>query len=208
MHRLAALDQILDLPRALAALELRADDLVDVEEAVLLEPDLDERGLHAREHVVDDAEVDVPGDRPPLRPLEVDLGDAVVLEDRDALLADVDRDHQLALRRGQRRTLRRRPPARSAARGLPIRRSGAPSLLPCAARPGACSAAAAGGSSAPSSAASAPASGRASSYRVLRDFRGGASSCPPAIRCACGLRPALRLVGASGGAATSAAAAF
>ena len=47
-HVLAALDQILDLARALAALELGADDLVDVEEAVLLEADLDERGLHAR----------------------------------------------------------------------------------------------------------------------------------------------------------------
>ena len=64
---LAALDQILDLARALAALELGADDLVDVEEAVLLEADLDERGLHAGQHVVDDAEVDVAGDRAALR---------------------------------------------------------------------------------------------------------------------------------------------
>ena len=103
--RLAALDQILDLRRALPALELRADDLVDVEEAVLLEPDLDERRLHPRKDVVDDAEVDVPGDRAPLGPLEVDLGDAVVLEDRDPLLADVDGDEQLALRRRKRRAL-------------------------------------------------------------------------------------------------------
>ena len=73
--RLAALDQVLDLARALAALELGADDLVDVEEAVLLEADLDERGLHARQDVVDDAEVDVAGDRAALGPLEVDLGD-------------------------------------------------------------------------------------------------------------------------------------
>ena len=73
--RLAALDQVLDLARALAALELGADDLVDVEEAVLLEADLDERGLHARQDVVDDAEVDVAGDRAVLGPLEVDLGD-------------------------------------------------------------------------------------------------------------------------------------
>ena len=108
---LAALDQILDLARALAALELRADDLVDVEEAVLLEADLDERGLHARQHVVDDAEVDVPGDRAALGPLEVDLGDLVVLEHGDALLARVDRDDELALRLRQRRALRRRAPA-------------------------------------------------------------------------------------------------
>src|SRR5438105_12525 len=77
--------------------ELRADDLVDVEEAVLLEADLDERGLHARKHVVDLAEVDVAGDRAAVGPLEVDLGDLVVLEHGDTLLADVDGDDQLAL---------------------------------------------------------------------------------------------------------------
>ena len=118
-ERLAALDQILDLPRALASLELGADDLVDVEEPVLLEADLDERGLHSREDVVDDAEVDVPGDRAALRSFEVDLCDAVVLEDRDALLADVDRDHELALRGRKRRALGRRTsaPLRRAAAG-------------------------------------------------------------------------------------------
>ena len=64
--RLALADQVLDLA-AVAALELRADDLVDVEEAVLLEADLDERGLHAGQHVVDVAEIDVAGDRAALR---------------------------------------------------------------------------------------------------------------------------------------------
>src|SRR4029078_13257701 len=90
-------DQILDLPRALASLQLRADDLVDVEELVLLEADLDERGLHARQDVVDDAEIDVAGDRAALGTLEVDLGDLAVLQHGDALLARVDRDHQLTL---------------------------------------------------------------------------------------------------------------
>ncbi len=79
------------------------DDLVDVEEAVLLEADLDERGLHAGQDVVDAAEVDVARDRAALRPLEVDLGDLAVLEDGDALLADVDGDEQLTLRGGKRR---------------------------------------------------------------------------------------------------------
>ena len=74
-----------------------ADDLVDVEEAVLLEADLDERRLHAGQDVVDAAEVDVAGDRAALRPLEVDLGDLAVLEDGDIALADVDGDDQLAL---------------------------------------------------------------------------------------------------------------
>ena len=98
--------------RPRTALELGRDDLVDVEEAVLLEADLDERGLHAREDVVDGALVDVARDRAALGPLEVDLGDLVVLEDGDALLADVDRDEQLALRGRQRRARWRRTPAR------------------------------------------------------------------------------------------------
>ena len=99
---LVALQEVLDLAAA-AALELGRDDLVDVQEAVLLEADLDERGLHAREDVVDGALVDVAGDRAALRALEVDLGGAVVLEDGDALLADVDRDEELALRLRKRR---------------------------------------------------------------------------------------------------------
>ena len=112
---LAARDQILDLLAVPLALELGDDDLVDVEKPVLLEPDLDERGLHARKHVVDDPEVDVPGDRPALGPLEVHLGDPVVLDHGDALLADVDRDQQLALRGGQRRPARRLAAALGAA---------------------------------------------------------------------------------------------
>src|SRR5207244_586329 len=84
-----------------------------VEEAVLLEADLDERRLHPREHVVDRALVDVPGDRAALRALEVDLGDPVVLDHGDAALADVDRDDELALR------LRPRRPARCGAARLP-----------------------------------------------------------------------------------------
>src|SRR5206468_10907564 len=57
--------------------------------------------------VVDLAEVDVAGDRAPLRPFEVDLCDPVVLEHRDALLADVDGDEQLPLRLRQGCTARR-----------------------------------------------------------------------------------------------------
>ena len=113
--RLALADQVLDLA-AVAALDLGADDLVDVEEAVLLEADLDERGLHSGQDVVDLAEVDVAGDRAALGPLEVDLGDLVVLEHGDALLADVDRDDQLALRLRQRCAARRFAAAAAAAR--------------------------------------------------------------------------------------------
>ena len=62
------------------------------------------------QHVVDGALVDVARDRAALGPLEVGLGDLVVLEHGDTLLADVDRDQQLALGGRQRR-------ARSAACG-------------------------------------------------------------------------------------------
>ena len=131
LHRLhedllAALDQVGDLLPVPLALELGDDDLVDVEEAVLLEPDLDEGRLHAGQHVVDAAEVDVPGDRAALGPLEVDLGDAVVLEQRDALLADVDRDQELALRLRQRRAPRR-PAAAAHARRERLTASGSAS---------------------------------------------------------------------------------
>ena len=98
-HGLAALDQILDLPRPLATFELGAHDLVDVQKPVLLEADLDERGLHPGKDVVDHSQIDVPGDRAPLGSFQVHLGDAVVLQHGDALLADVDRDQELALRR-------------------------------------------------------------------------------------------------------------
>ena len=104
---LAAGDQVGDLLAVPLALELGHDDLVDVEKAVLLEADLDERRLHSGQDVVDGAEVDVAGDRAALGPLEIDLGDAVVLEDGDALLADVDRDQELALGLRQRRALLR-----------------------------------------------------------------------------------------------------
>ena len=121
---LAARDQILDLLAVPFSFELGHDDLVDVEEAVLLEADLDERGLHSRQDVVDGAEIDVAGDRAAFGPLEVDLGDAVVLEHRDTLLADVDRDEELALRGRERRALGRLATACGRA-GLALRLRGA-----------------------------------------------------------------------------------
>ena len=66
---LAGLEQVGDLaPAASAApalgrLDARQHDLVDVQEAVLLEADVDERGLEAGQHVVDLALVDVADDR-------------------------------------------------------------------------------------------------------------------------------------------------
>ena len=77
---LARLDQLVD-PFAAAAAALRGllavgqDDLVDVQEAVALEADIDEGGLHAGQDVVDLALVDVADDRAPAAALDVELGD-------------------------------------------------------------------------------------------------------------------------------------
>ena len=81
---LAGLQQIADLAalaaRAAAApgrVDAREHDLVDVQEAVLLEPDVDERRLEPSEHVVDAALVDVSDDRPRAAALQVELRYAV-----------------------------------------------------------------------------------------------------------------------------------
>ena len=104
------------------------DDLVHVEEAVAVEPDVDERRLHARQDVVDDALVDVPGDRAMRSPPEVHLGDLPVLEDRDRLLEHVDGDEDLLL--DVRHTVRGGPvSAREPAALLALRRLAAAALL-------------------------------------------------------------------------------
>ena len=80
---LAGLDQLVDSP-ALAApapgrrLAARKDDLVHVQEAVSLQADVHEGGLHAREDVVDHPLVDVADDRPLAAALDVELGDLPV----------------------------------------------------------------------------------------------------------------------------------
>ena len=79
---LARLDQLVD-PRAFAGAAaaprrlraVRQDDLVDVQEAVALEADVDEGGLHAGQDVVDLALVDVADDRATTATLHVELGD-------------------------------------------------------------------------------------------------------------------------------------
>src|SRR6185295_7523612 len=107
-HLLAALDQLLDAaPVARLPFELRDDDLVHVEEPVLLEPDLDEGRLHAREDVVDDALVDVARHGAVRGAAEVDLDDDAVLEHRDPLLGHLDRDEDLLLDLRKGRALRR-----------------------------------------------------------------------------------------------------
>ena len=62
---------------ALHLLDARQHDLVDVQEAVLVEADVDERRLEPGQDVVDLPLVDVADDGAPAAALEVDLGDAV-----------------------------------------------------------------------------------------------------------------------------------
>ena len=59
-------------PRA-ADLHAGEHDLIDVQEAVLLQADVDERGLQAGQDVVDLALVDVADDRAPAAALDVEL---------------------------------------------------------------------------------------------------------------------------------------
>ena len=92
---LAAGDELLDALAVALSLELGDDDLVDVQEPVALEADVHERRLHAREHVVDDTLVDVPGNRAALGTAEIDLGGLAVFENGDRLLAHVDGDVDL-----------------------------------------------------------------------------------------------------------------
>ena len=80
---LAGLDQLVDAAAGAAAalrrlLAVREDDLVDVEEAVALEADVDEGGLHAGKDVVDLPLVDVADDRAPAAALDVELGDVAL----------------------------------------------------------------------------------------------------------------------------------
>src|SRR5207249_4230897 len=102
--------------------DLWRHDLVHVEEAVLLQADIDERRLHAGQDVVDAPLVDIAHDRTPSPPLDVELGDPPVfrpgprslppgtataappslglaLEDRDTGLAPVDGDQYLLTHR-------------------------------------------------------------------------------------------------------------
>ncbi len=74
---------------------LGGDDLVDVEEAVLLQADVDERRLHAGQDVGDLADVHV-AHHAALGALYVELDELAVLQQGHASLVDVMRDEHLA----------------------------------------------------------------------------------------------------------------
>ena len=105
---------------ALGQLELRAsevgvvDDVGDVEEGRLVQPDVHEGRLHAREHPDDAALVDVADDALVLLTLEIELRDVAVLDERHA---------RLAAGRVDKRMLPMGKP-RARASGLAVRRTG------------------------------------------------------------------------------------
>ena len=73
------------------------DQVLDVEEGCSLEPHVDERGLHPGQYAADLAEVDV-SERPlGALPLEMQLSDDPIFDQRDACLADVHIDDEKVL---------------------------------------------------------------------------------------------------------------
>ena len=75
------------------------DEVAGVEEGVLGQADVDERGLHARQDVGDDALIDVPDDGAMSTALDEELGEDAAVEDGDAGLADSGIDDDLACHR-------------------------------------------------------------------------------------------------------------
>ena len=91
-HRLAGLQRGLDAARPVGHAERLEVDLTGVQHGVAALADVDERGLHGRQHVLDLAQVDVADVRGRLLLVDVVLDEHVVLEDADlgalAVLAD------------------------------------------------------------------------------------------------------------------------
>ena len=89
---LARLDELLDAHlAALPLVQVGKDDLIDVQEAVLLEADVDERGFHPGKHRVDAALVHVPHDRAASAPLDVGLAELATLDHGNPNLLGVGR---------------------------------------------------------------------------------------------------------------------
>ena len=74
----------------------RAAHVRDVQVRALLEADVDERGLHAGEHALDATLVDVARDATLALPLDVELAEVPVLNERDPGLGAVGVDYEEA----------------------------------------------------------------------------------------------------------------
>ena len=98
----SAVAAVLSASARLELLELLggADDVRDVQEAVALEPEVDEGRLHAGQHLRDAALVDVADDAPIALALDEELDHLVVLEDGDHRLVVVRGDNHLLVHGG------------------------------------------------------------------------------------------------------------
>ena len=76
-------------------MRLGGHHLGDRQEAVALQPDVDEGRVHARQHVLHPALVDVAHQRLPVRTLQVHLRRPAVLEHGDPRLQMIARDDEL-----------------------------------------------------------------------------------------------------------------
>ena len=110
------------------------DEVAGVEEGVLGQADIDERGLHAGKDVGYDALVDVPDDRAMMTPLDEQLGEAAAVEDGDAGFADSGIDDDLACHGSVAPAETPRPPGPSRPPARPGR--GRATTPPGRARPG------------------------------------------------------------------------
>src|SRR5262249_9395422 len=95
------------------------DEVAGVEEGVLGQADVHERGLHAGQDVGYDALIDVPDDGPMTAALDEELGEDAALEDGDAGLANSGIDHDLACHRSVAPAETPSPPGRSCPAGRP-----------------------------------------------------------------------------------------
>ena len=77
----------------------RAAHVRDVQVGALLEADVDERRLHAGQHALDPTLVDVAGDATLALPLDVELAEVAVLDERDPGLRTVGVDDEEAVGR-------------------------------------------------------------------------------------------------------------
>ena len=119
----AASDVVIVGLEAVELLEGRYD-VGDVEEAVALETEVNERRLHAGQHFRHPALVEIADDAALMLAFDEDLGNLIVLEDRDPCFVGArGDDHLLGHARSSKRTVARAPDGCSAVAHQQVRRA-------------------------------------------------------------------------------------
>lgn len=106
---LPTLEQRLDVATRKVLHTFRSNNLVDIEEGVLLQPDVNECSLHPGQDILDLAEVDIAYNGP-LRTLDMEFDEFPILEKRNTRLVGIVRDKHLALNVGHATLLSERSP--------------------------------------------------------------------------------------------------